>query len=120
MHLEAVGAVTQLVVVGLTGFATKVFEDVFTRSAQGKVVAYTDFEVTEQTYAGTDVPRGVHVAAIEVGTRTEVVPTHVLQGKAKLRTGCDVDAGSFAQTDVVAQVDGNFDGAVLRRLALDV
>lgn len=67
----------------------------------------------EETNACTNVPCSVHVATAEVGARAYIFPFHVLQGKSKLWTSGNVYAGQLAKSDGVAQIDGDFEGAIL-------
>lgn len=112
LHLEGVGLVLQFQILALTLVNANAVKNGLAGLAKGKVVTHAGLEVLEQTHTGTNVPCGVEVFAAKVIACAKIIELHVLQGKAKLRTGVGKHAGRAAKPYAVAQVNGYFDGAV--------
>ena len=120
VNLEGVGLILQTIVRVASGIATEVFKDGFSGVTQREVVAHADVKVLEEAYTGTHVPSRVEVARAEVRAAAEVAPTHVVDGKAKLRTGGGINLCHTSETNAIDKIHRDFKGTIGLRLVVDV
>ena len=87
---------------------------------QREVIADTDFQVFEEPDAASYVPGGGHVLLVKVAAMQGVFPPHVLQRKAELWSGGDVEAQRLAKTEIEACVERNLQRVACCGFVVDV